>query len=128
VQDRIASDPRVGQRLLRVGDRIDVEEVEAITGPRYANVQGLSLHADVCVPARDRHRLEAVPLWEVIRGIRDCLGVSSRVPPTPFSHRKTRVPVQYVYRSYSGEANPTVPAGAFLILEVSSSRMSRVEG
>jgi hypothetical protein len=58
VQGRVATGPRAGQRLLRLGDRIDVEEVEAITGPRCASVQGFSPHADVCVPARDRRRLE----------------------------------------------------------------------
>jgi hypothetical protein len=58
VQGRVATGPRAGQRLLRLGDRIDAEDVEAITGPRCASVQGFSLHADVCVPARDRARLE----------------------------------------------------------------------
>jgi hypothetical protein len=58
VQGRVAAGPRAGQRLLRLGDRIDVEGAEAITGPRCASVQGFSLHADVCVPARDRRRLE----------------------------------------------------------------------
>ena len=58
VQGRIAAGPRAGQGLVRLGDRIDAEEVEAITGPRCASVQGFSLHADVCVPARDRRRLE----------------------------------------------------------------------
>ena len=58
VRGRVATGARVGQRVLRLGDRIGVEEVEAITGPRCASVQGFSLHADVCVPARDRRRLE----------------------------------------------------------------------
>jgi len=58
VQGRIAAGPRAGQGVVRLGDRIDAEEVEAITGPRCASVQGFSLHADVCVPARDRRRLE----------------------------------------------------------------------
>ena len=58
VQGRIASGPHAGQRLLRLGDRIDVDRVEAISGPRCASLQGFSLHADVCVPARDRRRLE----------------------------------------------------------------------
>ena len=58
VQGRVATGPRAGERVLRLGDRIDVEEVEAITGPRCASVQGFSLHGDVCVPARDRARLE----------------------------------------------------------------------
>ena len=58
VQGRVASGPRAGERVLRLGDRIDVEETEAIPGARCASAQGFSLHADVCVPARDRRRLE----------------------------------------------------------------------
>jgi len=58
VQGRVASGPRAGRCLLRLGDRIDVEEAEAIPGARCASVQGFSLHADVCVPGRDRRRLE----------------------------------------------------------------------
>jgi len=58
IQGRIASGPRAGQRLLRLGDRIDVDRAEAISGPRCASLQGFSLHADVCVSARDRRRLE----------------------------------------------------------------------
>jgi hypothetical protein len=58
VQGRIASGPHAGQRLLRLGDRIDRDRVETISGPRCASVQGFSLHADVCVPGRDRRRLE----------------------------------------------------------------------
>jgi hypothetical protein len=58
VQGRIASGPHAGQRLLRLGDRIDADRAEAISGPRCASTQGFSLHADVCVPARDRRRLE----------------------------------------------------------------------
>jgi hypothetical protein len=53
LQGRVAAGPRAGQHLLRLGDRIDVEDAEAITGPRCASVQGFRLHADVCVPARD---------------------------------------------------------------------------
>jgi hypothetical protein len=51
VQGRVATGPRAGQRLLRLGDRIDVEDMAAIAGPRCASVHGFSLHADVCVPA-----------------------------------------------------------------------------
>jgi hypothetical protein len=65
VPGRIAAGPRTGQGLVRLGDRIDVEELEEITGPRCASVRGFSLHADVCVPARDRRRLESgsVAMW-----------------------------------------------------------------
>jgi len=58
VQGRIAAGPRAGQDLVRLGDRIDADDLEEITGPRCASVRGFSLHADVCVPARDRNRLE----------------------------------------------------------------------
>ena len=58
VRGRIATGPHAGQRLLLLGDRIDVDRVEAISGPRCASVQGFSLQADVGVPARDRRRLE----------------------------------------------------------------------
>jgi hypothetical protein len=58
VQGRIAAGPRAGQRLVRLGDRIDPDDLEEITGRRCASVRGFSLHADVCVPARDRRRLE----------------------------------------------------------------------
>jgi hypothetical protein len=58
LQGRIAAGPRAGHRLVRLGDRIDADDLEEITGPRCASVRGFSLHADVCVPARDRRRLE----------------------------------------------------------------------
>ncbi len=44
--------------MLRRGDRIDVEDVRHSPRPRCANIGGVSLHANVAVPARDRKRLE----------------------------------------------------------------------
>jgi hypothetical protein len=61
IQGRVATGPRAGQRLLRLGDRIDPEDLECLEAsptPRCATAAGLSLHADVAVPARDRNRLE----------------------------------------------------------------------
>jgi len=61
IQGRVATGPRAGQRLLRLGDRIDPEDLECLEAsppPRCATAAGLSLHADVAVPARDRKRLE----------------------------------------------------------------------
>jgi len=58
VQGRVATGPRAGQRLRRVGDRIDVDALPALEGERCASVAGVSLHANVSVPARDRRRLE----------------------------------------------------------------------
>jgi len=58
VHQRIAAGPRAGQRLGRLGDRIEVEDLAAPLGPRCASVAGFSVHANVAVPARDRARLE----------------------------------------------------------------------
>ncbi len=58
VSGRIASGRRAGRRVLRVGDRLDAEALPALEGERCASVSGVSLHANVAVPARDRRRLE----------------------------------------------------------------------
>jgi len=58
VAGRIATGPRAGQRVLRVGDRIDPKALPALEGERCASARGVSLHANVAVPARDRRRLE----------------------------------------------------------------------
>jgi len=55
---RIATGPRAGRPVLRLGDRIDADDLPALQGPRCASVAGVSLHANVAVPARDRARLE----------------------------------------------------------------------
>ena len=55
---RIATGPRAGQRVRRLGDRIDADDLEILEGERCASVGGVSLHANVAVPARDRRRLE----------------------------------------------------------------------
>jgi hypothetical protein len=49
--------PEAGQPLLRLGDRVDPEDLPAGT-PLCVRVAGVSLHAAVAVPARDRRRLE----------------------------------------------------------------------
>jgi len=65
VRSRIATGPEAGQPWLRLGDRVDL--VEPREGGNDANAEaparcvrqgGMSLHADVSVPARDRRRLE----------------------------------------------------------------------
>ena len=58
LRNRIATGPRAGRRVMRLGDRVDVEEVAITTGPRCARTQGFSLHANAAVPAPDRRRLE----------------------------------------------------------------------
>jgi hypothetical protein len=58
VSGRIALGPRAGQRALRFGDHVEVDDLPAPAVRRCASVGGVSVHADVAVPARDRDRLE----------------------------------------------------------------------
>ena len=62
VRGRIATGNRAGQAVLRFGDRIDAEDLEPRAEddapPRCATIAGVSVHANVAVPARDRGRLE----------------------------------------------------------------------
>ena len=65
IRSRIATGPEAGERWRRLGDRVepmDPEEggVELGAGipPRCVREGGMSLHADVAVPANDRRRLE----------------------------------------------------------------------
>jgi hypothetical protein len=55
---RVATGPNAGQPLRRLGDRIAAADTADFAGPRCVNLAGISLHANVCVPARDRRRLE----------------------------------------------------------------------
>jgi hypothetical protein len=58
VRSRIATGPRAGQAVMRFGDRVEVENLSAMRGERCAVAGGISLHANVAVPPRDRRRLE----------------------------------------------------------------------
>jgi hypothetical protein len=58
VRSRIAVGERAGLGVLRIGDLVDPEEAALITGPRSTMIDGVSLHANVSVPAGDRRRLE----------------------------------------------------------------------
>ena len=62
LRTRIAAGPHTGEPWRRVGDRIDPGEPgdEPDASPQVAECRGLSLHAAVVVPARDRLRLERV--------------------------------------------------------------------
>ncbi len=55
---RVATGPNAGRPLRRLGDRIAATNAADFEGPRCVNLAGISLHANVCVPARDRRRLE----------------------------------------------------------------------
>ena len=58
VQHRIATGLRAGKRVMRLGDRIEIEDVESRAGEQCAAVQGFSLHAGVAIGGRDRKRIE----------------------------------------------------------------------
>jgi len=58
VTGRIGTAPQAGRRVSRGGDRVDPEEIEAMSSERCVRFQGFSLHANVAVPGRDRQRLE----------------------------------------------------------------------
>jgi len=58
ITSRVATGSRAGQRVLRMGDRIDAGDLPVLQGERCATVGGVSVHANVAVPARDRRRLE----------------------------------------------------------------------
>jgi hypothetical protein len=55
---RIATGARTGKPVMRLGDRIEAEDVQFVPGESCANVQGFSLHAGVAIGAQDRARLE----------------------------------------------------------------------
>jgi hypothetical protein len=60
LRTRIATGPHAGQRWRRLGDRVEPQDADADpeASPRVPQHNGMSLHADVAVPARDRRRLE----------------------------------------------------------------------
>ena len=58
ISGRVATGPRAGRRVTKVGDEIDLDNQVPASGPRCASVAGYSVHAGVCIPAHDRMRLE----------------------------------------------------------------------
>lgn len=58
ISGRVATGPRAGRPIMRVGDEIDSENAEAKSRSCCAMVEGFSVHAGVGVPAHDRVRLE----------------------------------------------------------------------
>ena len=58
ISGRVATGPRAGKRIVRVGDGPDSENAVMKPGHCCALVEGFSVHAGVCVAARDRVQLE----------------------------------------------------------------------
>jgi hypothetical protein len=57
VLGRVATGPRAGQRVMRLGSDPGAAAVTT-GGPRHAHLEGFDLHANVAVPAGERARLE----------------------------------------------------------------------
>ncbi len=68
IAGRVASGPRAGRRVAKVGDAVDLEDLAVTAGPRCAAISGFSVHANVCVPAHDRMRLERLALRRALPG------------------------------------------------------------
>ena len=60
LRTRLASGPHTGECWRRLGDRVEPAEAreDPDASPRVPEHGGMSLHAEVAVPARDRRRLE----------------------------------------------------------------------
>jgi hypothetical protein len=58
ISGRVATGPRAGRRIARVGDAVDSEDAAPPLGRCCASGAGFSVHAGVCVPPRDRMRLD----------------------------------------------------------------------
>jgi hypothetical protein len=82
VAGRIATGRRAGQRVLRVGDCIEAEDIPALEGERCAAASGVSLHANVAVPKRDRQRLERLCRYAARRD-QAALPARGRAAPLP---------------------------------------------
>ena len=67
VRSRIAVGSNTGQRVTKFGDQIDGDSLDTLQSPRCATVAGFSVHANVSIEARDRMRLERLPLIPTIR-------------------------------------------------------------
>ena len=57
VRRKIAVGSYTGRGIVRVGDQIDEDSMDAFESPRCAMVSGFSVHANVHIEARDRMRL-----------------------------------------------------------------------
>ena len=58
ISGRVATGPRAGRRVTKVGDEVDVESQAVASGSCCASVAGYSVHAGVRISAHDRVRLE----------------------------------------------------------------------
>jgi hypothetical protein len=53
VAGKVATGPKAGKPLTKIGDDVDLEEMGYIAGPRCANVAGVNVHSNVLIPSHD---------------------------------------------------------------------------
>jgi hypothetical protein len=54
ISGRVATGPRAGRRIVRVGDELDFNGGVTKAGQCCSLIEGFSVHVAVCSPARDR--------------------------------------------------------------------------
>ena len=89
LRTRIATGPHAGERWRRLGDRVEPQDADADpeASCRVPQHGGMSLHADVAVPARDRRRLERLCHYVTRPPLR---AIASKSGPTGASRSASR--------------------------------------
>ena len=82
VRRRIAVGSHTGQGVVRLGDQIDGDSLDALQSPRCAMVSGFSVHANICIQAHDRMRNAPGAADPVRRAARRGHGTFDRTYPT----------------------------------------------
>ncbi len=91
IRHRAATGPRAGRRVARFGDRVAADDLEQPRSKRCAMINGVSLHANVAVPARDRKRLSGCAATWLGRRFHHTAGSATRWPsPLPRRARTRR--------------------------------------
>ena len=92
VRHKVAIGSNTGRGVLRLGDQIDGDSMDAYQSPLCAMVCGFSMHGNVCVDARDRIRLgKAHSLRRTARCLHGAFGcVAQRPAPLPFETSMAR--------------------------------------
>jgi hypothetical protein len=93
VSERIATGPRAGRRVARVGDAVDMDDAALPSDRCCAAVEGYSVHAGACVPARDRMRLERLARYVGGR-ISRLTGDEAAHPPYQFREEQNGVQIE----------------------------------
>jgi hypothetical protein len=60
ISGRVATGPKAGRSLTKIGGDADLDELGFLSSPRCASVSGVNVHANFCIAARDRIGLERI--------------------------------------------------------------------